>query len=135
MRIFRVQAFNGNGPYMGSNISDVAGIGCLISEHPNPYGDAGLCEAWENMHSYEQDEFYFGFKDLNQLSNWFMYPDLNMEAAELGWIVEYEVNEEDYVIGQFQAIFKRQNATSVKYLHLGTLEELSTEYVTEKLSY
>lgn len=119
--VFRVQSADGEGVYK-------AGFAYKLIEesenyaggrHPNAYDDRGLCNFWETVHPGPRAaEYYFGFRDMDQLTNWFMWPENMKEYADNADIVVYAVADEHVIDGQFQTIFKLREAEQVDLLAL-----------------
>jgi hypothetical protein len=70
--------------------------------HPDPNQDAGLAVWWNQCNTCG---YVFGFRDMNQLTNWFMWPDRMAECLELGRIGVYAVSAAHVQDGQFQTCF------------------------------
>lgn len=129
--IFRVQNAEGEGPYNAA-VWGENGRGVLLSRlllktflnstvHPNPYNDAGLRDFWEYNRS---PEYLFGFRNLSQLTNWFMWPRRMYWCRNMAHIGVYAVDAEEdvhnVVDGQFQSIFHQEAAELIAELPLNT---------------
>jgi hypothetical protein len=76
--------------------------------HPSPSEDAGINTWWSNAGCLGTRERYvFGFRDMDQLTNWFMWPEVmaSKGVLQMGRIGVYAVPAEYVQDGQFQTIF------------------------------
>lgn len=98
MLIFRVEDKCGNGPYRrGDNLASLlANKHNGDSSHPTP-----ILDGIENRQNY-----FCGFKDLDQLFNWFNpYTEILKKA---GFAVSvYEIDKEYVLEGNYQVCFRR----------------------------
>lgn len=123
----------GGGPYSGY-LSDgqwpiyalFGSQGSKIDTHPTPDNDEGLRVIWDKLFRLETtSEYIFGFKSLNQLHNWFFFNEEGVRYL-IGWyptemrVVIYEVEDDYYHSGQFQAIAHKEHMQLFKVL---TIEE------------
>lgn len=116
---FRAGAYNWQ-----SNLADRL-LACTLADddHPLPHHDNGLANFWQGLEdSGEYKPWLFGFRDMDQLTNWFMYPERNAQNVDVGEIGVYAVDECYCVDGQFQTIFNCKCAEQVAILPLDTTE-------------
>lgn len=110
------------GPYTGGFYAVLLAERMNDTVHPPPSCDAGLSDFWYALDETGRDPFVFGFRDLDQLTNWFMWPELMREYHEIACIGVYAVEEGAVVDGQFQTIFDHREAEQVCILPLYATE-------------
>lgn len=98
--IYRIENDNHIGPYRSyNNFLDIRSSEC----HPTPFDD--FKEIWMHLLFTNQYKLYkFGFKDMEQLNNWFTDIELDNLYNEGFKIVTYKSSH--YYISDRQAIFK-----------------------------
>ncbi len=92
---------------------------CGDPVHPSPEEDAGLRDWWLSCW---RGDWLFGFRDMDQLTNWFMYPDKMAEVAAVGRIGVYAVPPSKIIDGQFQSCFIPDAAELVAVLPTTAME-------------
>ena len=125
VRVYRIEKEDGTGVYtagsvtaterrLGEIISDYTGF-CddgwsPSSRHPAPGIDSQLGPVWKHMDIAQRDRYYFGFKDIEQLQNWFFDIRLNNILHEYGFRVSiYDVPKCDVIEGKHQVAFLRDD--------------------------
>jgi len=116
-KVLRLMSKGGRGCYHAHYnceiADDVSAAFDLISQffpdksdfRPAPWNDAELSEMWNRLDSAGLTQhFKFGFKDKEQLLQWFELGEL--EILEMAGIYLYEVTAETVVRGEHQAIFR-----------------------------
>jgi hypothetical protein len=110
--------------------------------HPMPYEDSILREWWE--HREAKKEWYFGFKDMKHLLDWFPkhkwknFVEYNKEDSErnpLG-IGTYEIDEQFVRIGDRQICFQRNVGKRTKFeefRHRNVIEKISSAMFTSNV--
>ncbi len=129
MRVLRLETEDGFGPYIGMNLNH-----CDFDEytptfldddpelHPHPVHD-GLGYSYEDwVYGREWDKYHFGFKNPEQIGNWFFVDPRDawaLSSVDLE-VVVYEIDPEHVRIGESQVMFIKEEA--VKVDSYGTIE-------------
>lgn len=121
VKVYRVEGDSGKGIYMDLSGKDLS----ITSEFdvsnstPAPMEDGGLKSIFGARKYVTEDyqkQWFFGFKDKEQLLDWFKSEEGMIEYIEKhgnAKVVEYEVNYEDVISGEFQTAFKKANAEKI----------------------
>lgn len=120
-QVYRLEMENGRGVYQSSvNGSRPAFNGIYTdyatgSNHPPPWRDRGMSRFWDSLEITGQSlRWFFGFTSLEQLQAWFYRADDRTRMADNGVVMRvYEVPEKSFVAGQYQAIFRKEDAKLV----------------------
>lgn len=106
MFIWRIENRDGKGPYMTDRVN---GLGLTGEEHhPGPMGDVPEFYRTRNYNLY-----FFGFKSLSDLRNWF-HPTAISRLYKDGFkIVKYKVEKKYVLKGGKQVAFLKNKATMV----------------------
>ena len=133
-RVYRIESSVGSGMYYAGNAQWILDSEDTYEKHPSPKRDSLLapilikkglyCEVFDNLIC---DEYKFGFDSIEQLRRW-IYEDrwlVALHEHEM-MIAEYELPDEDVLVGHTQVMFKRQDKydkEQFNILHYFNLEE------------
>lgn len=116
--VYRLQTADGFGAYRNSVVR--SGLIKYYAEtgntdkHPLPYEDAKLRPLWNEIEPDELHNYYFGFCSIEQFKNWFFKESWRKELSQIGVkMYVFEVDDEDVLVGDTQAVFLRDNATLI----------------------
>jgi hypothetical protein len=116
-----------SGPYANDLAAAILGddaMNMVEDNHPSPGLDAGLSDWW----GCGKSDWFFGFRDMDQLTNWFMFPDKMTAVAESARIGVYAVEAGNVKDGQFQSCFFEPECELIT-----TLPTTATKYVPAPL--
>lgn len=117
MKVWRVENFQGSGPYQGTSMGSWADSSEKHNNNaicPEPRSDAGLADAWMNMDYSERDAYLFGFSSLEQLQAWFSETEL-AKLKSMGYYVTcFEIPEPYIIVGSLQLIFKKVSLVALE---------------------
>jgi hypothetical protein len=123
-KIYRAEGPDRCGVYNGTNAVAYRAINEGDCErrghHPSPYEDKKLASHWGNMGGgaagyMARRQWFFGFASVKQFKEWFNTEKSREILAEAGVTLNvYEVPDADFIAGEKQAIFRRDNEKLVK---------------------
>lgn len=76
----------------------------MSEDTPPPHRDKGLSKIYYKNWSYHS-EYFYGFKDLEQLSNWFNKKEIKILKKMNFVIREYIINKKYVTVGDKQTVF------------------------------
>ena len=116
------------GPYRRNSGKHLATLALLqdvsnnAQTHPGPDNDAGLKVFWRESSEWRQ--YKFGFKNIDQYLNWFLFDEGREDLIGEAVLAIYEVPDMYYVTGQFQAIAHEDHMEHLYDLCPYTLERI-----------
>jgi hypothetical protein len=134
MQVLRVETFSKVGAYMSGAASRQ---NINWQNHPTPSGDNLLHDIWYDLAP--TDPWYFGFKDMDQLLNW--WPTTSWHAffsynarkhgnadAQVG-ISTYDVDSIDLHIGETQVIFVLDRAQRIHFKPFSRVHNIQEQII------
>lgn len=116
MKIWRIETFDGVGPYHADlelrvHLEDLAAPSFMFDDpdlHPHPIFDGFNPDGLDTWEYRVPQEYHFGFITEESLRSWFFSEETDAERLEaLGlWVVVYEVDEAHVWEGNRQAMFR-----------------------------
>ena len=129
--IWRIQHWNGIGPYITNAMDSIADddsfycdYGYTTSDpHPAPDEDALLKDKWKELCGENEDRhWFFGFTSLRQAKQWFKTKQACDLLESKGFrLVKYKVNKQYYCKGTHQVMFRKEKAEKLETRKLSTL--------------
>jgi hypothetical protein len=116
---------------IGRQVNEYFGSATL---HPAPSEDAGISTWWSNAGYDQRKAYVFGFRDMDQLTNWFMWPEAmgSDEVMHAGRIGVYAVPDSEVQDGQFQTIFDCTDCELIEVLPTNATEYVPTPLYTRE---
>lgn len=113
MLVWRVEDDTGGGIYHSGGWVVLFESDFGTSQHPTPGSDYVLSPKWNKIAVTDKTKYRFGFASEEQLNAWF-HPDIQDEILSNGFhINQYEVPDEDVLVGDKQAAFLPNRAKKV----------------------
>ena len=120
--VWRLENAKGEGPNSSDELSDVwmtlgeryYHYGMTSEKHPGPYQEPSLKDIWEDLNN--QDQWLFGFRDLDQYDSWFAEAELKQAFHKYGgYLTCYQTRPPHVIHTDKQSVFVRSKATPVAF--------------------
>lgn len=134
---WRVENRYGEGPYRSR--ADICNLlDCISKESsifhkndrtPTPYDDKKLSDTFNLMGQSITDEWFCGFKTIQDYQNWFMHRSVRDLLHHTGFFLsQYALEDSDIVIGDRQAMLKIGNKfpTAFRFCNTSGIMDLDT---------
>lgn len=126
--VYRVQNASGYGVYRVNIDAEYLDETNDYERHPMPEDDAKLAPQWDKISEFSKSYWFFGFSSLEQLKFWFYKKKWRDELVKFGFSVYvFEVDDYQCLIGDTQAVFRRDRATLVKVISFDDIAEPEAE--------
>lgn len=103
--------------YHNNNMWDIKDCMQSSDRHPSPDQDAALSGPWYALPYEQRKYYYFGFSTIAQLKSWIYQQNWRAKMDRAGFrVVVYDTT--DYLIGDTQAVFRMQTASTMQELRL-----------------
>ena len=110
VEVWRLETDSGVGVYAAG------GAPCFRPDHPHPSLLSSEEEDLQKQFIGGQSDFYFGFKDLEQLKSWFLPSDLDRAHALGIKARRFRVEKRKVLFGRYQVAFDKQGAELIETL-------------------
>jgi hypothetical protein len=118
MYVYRLEDADGLGPYATGHAYNFALCG---KQHPDPKYDI---KGWNAVYTSQSMQYHFGFRTLDDLTEWFYARALTGLYSRGQRIVKYKISKWDVLMGTRQLAFEKRKAEKVK-----TYDKLSPRHL------